>query len=152
MENKEKIVFDYTKHKELWEYMAQEETIKRIVERTIEEMISVSESISRTKREFIGDKYNMKVLCSCFACDTHDKIGSISCYDCPICIGDCTDNYGDGFYVSYEECIRAYRKAEYYEKEEDKDTYLSYAQEYALKIANAELNTESIKTFNIEVR
>lgn len=152
MENKEKIVFDYTKHKELWEYMAQEETIKNIVRRAKAEIIRISESISRTKREFIEDKYNMKVLCSCFACDTHDKIGSISCYDCPICIGDCTDNSGDGFYVGYENCIESYLVAEYNKDEEDKDTYLGYAQEYALKIANAELNTESIKTFNIEVR
>ena len=151
MKKTEKIVFDYTKHKELWEYMAQEETIKRIVERTVEEMIGISESISRTKKEFIMDKYNMRVICSCFACDTHDKIGSISCYDCPICIGDCTDNSGDGFYVGYENCIELYLEAEYNKDEEDKNTYLGYAQEYALKIAHAKLNKESIETFNIEV-
>ena len=149
----EKVVFEYTKHKELWEYMAQEETIKRIVERTAEEIISIAESISRTKKEFIKAKYNIRVICSCFACDTHDKIESISCDDCPICIGDCTDNSGDGFYIGYEDCIRLYREADYYEEdEEDKNTYLHYAQEYALKIAYAKLNKESIERFDIEVR
>lgn len=150
----EKVIFEYTKHKELWEYMAQEETIKNIVERANKEIISIAESISRTKRKFIEDNYNYNrhIICGCFACDTHDKIESISCDDCPICIGDCTDNSGDGFYVAYEECIDAYREAEYYEKEEDKNTYLGYAQEYALKIAYAKLNEESIERFDIEVR
>lgn len=148
----EKVIFDYTKHKELWEYMAQEETIKNIVKRAKEEIITAMESISRTKKEFIKDKYNMRVICSCFACDTHDKIESISCDDCPICIGDCTDNSGDGFYVGYENCIELYLEAEYSKDEEDKNTYLGWAQEYALKIAYAKLNKESIEKFDIEVR
>ena len=148
----ERVIFDYTKHKELWEYMAQEETIKRIVERANEEIISIAESISSTKRKFIADRYDMIILCSCFACDTHDKIDSISCDDCPICIGDCTDGCGDGFYVAYENCIEAYREAEYHEKEEDKNTFLGWAQEYALKIAYAKLNKESIEKFDIEVK
>lgn len=151
MKKTEKVIFDYTKHKELWEYMAQEETIKNIVKRAKEEIITAMESISRTKKEFIKDKYNMRVICSCFACDTQDKIESISCYDCPICIGDCTDNSGDGFYVGYENCIELYLEAEYSKDEEDKNTYLGYAQEYALKIAHAKLNKEAIETFNIEV-
>ena len=151
MENKEKVIFDYTKHKELWEYMAQEETIKNIVKMAKEEIITAMESISRTKRKFIKDKYNRKVICSCFACDTHDKIESISCDDCPICIGDCTGEYGDGFYVGYEECIKLCLEADYEEDEEDKNTYLGYAQEYALKIAYAKLNKESIERFDIEV-
>ena len=150
----ERVIFDYTKHKELWEYMAQKETIKNIVNEANEFIISIAESISRTKKKFIEDNYNYNrhILCSCFACDAHDKIESISCDDCPICIGDCTDNSGDGFYVAYEECIDAYREAERYGDEEDKNTYLDYAQEYALKIAYAKLNKESIEKFDIEVR
>ena len=148
----EKVIFDYTKHRELWEYMAQEETIKNIVNKANEVIISIAESISRTKRKFIEDNYNRRITCSCFACDTHDKIASISCDDCPICIGDCTDNSGDGFYIAYENCIDAYREAERYGDEEDKNTYLDYAQEYALKIAYAKLNKESIEKFDIEVK
>ena len=145
------VVFEYTKHKELWEYMAQKETIKNIVNEANEFIISIAESISRTKRKFIEDNYNYNrhILCSCFACDAHDKIESISCDDCPICIGDCTDNNGDGFYVNYENYIELCKKEI---EDEAVEAYLYYAQEYALKIANAKLNKESIEKFDIEVR
>lgn len=144
----ENIVFEYTKHKELWKYMAQEKTIKRIVERAKEEGTTGAESISYIKGQFIKDKYNRKVLCNCFACETVNKTGSHTCYDCPIYIGGCTDKYGPSFYVEYENYIDLYLKSEY---KEDKNTYLGYAQECAIKIANAKLNKESIEYYDIEV-
>lgn len=151
MENKEKIVFEYTKHKELWKYMAQEKTIKRIVERAKEEGTNGAESISYIKGQFIKAKYNRKVICNCFACETTNKIGCCTCCDCPIYIGNCTDSYGTGFYVEYENYIDLCLEAVENEDEEDKNTYLGYAKECALKIANAKLNKESIEYYNIEV-
>lgn len=156
-------IFYYSKHRELWLYMAKRETIKQIVNEVKESLevrhsfrdiiYEVQQEVKRTKRWYIRIKFDDFINGNCYACDISVKM-DIDCDDCPIKIGICdtdddteeTDSLYHNYILSISNII--YKHTNMDKAKQNMDKAILYAQQ----IAYAELNMETINKYRIEVQ
>ena len=146
--------FEYTKHKALWQYMAERATIMKIVDiinnlfdddniNKYENYNTVKDEVDHTigsiKRKYINNAYHEEVICSCYACKASEQ----TCYKCRIKIGRCYEQ--DSYFGKYIKAITDYIVI-------GGNEYIEKAHEYAINIAMAGINGDVIVAYNLEVK
>lgn len=155
-------IFYYSRHRELWLYMAKRETIKQIVNEVKESLevrhsfydiiCEVEQEVKRTKAWYIRTKHDDFISGSCYACSVSVKM-DIDCVDCPIKIGICDIEATEETDSLYHNYLLAISNIIY--KNTNIDTmkeYVDKAIQYAQQIAYAELNMETIKNYKLELK
>lgn len=146
--------FEYSKHKVLWQYMAERATILKIAD-IVKNILyddnsdkyenydnvkdEVNHIIGITKRKYINNAYNEEVVCSCYACRACNQ----TCYICPIKIGRCYEE--NSYFRKYIKAITDYIVI-------GGDEYIEKAHKYAIDIATAGINGDIIVGYGLEVK